>query len=392
MLLSSRKLVHINYNQLRYEADFRYALVHIRNNAEAIAFYHGEEPEKKEIKRRLGWVVTNFNYLIKWEVIIMALRRSHGYGAHFFPYLLMAPAYLRGELEYGDFIQAKFAFGMTEYALTFVINHIEYMAHWFAGISRLANFQSSMQEINRQGAERELKVAQKESEDIKTDAAAAGADYILLQQVNVKAPASERLLVEDLTLSVGSGQRVLVVGPSGCGKTSVLRVASGLWRPEIGQVERPPLGKLLFVPQKPYMLLGSLREQLCYPLPQDSFDDAALHEALKMVKLGQLVNRYPNMNVKQDWPRVLSLGEQQRLAFARLILNNPQFAVLDEATSALDVATEQCLYNILVERGIAMVSVGHRPTLAAFHDQVLELSGQGGWRLLPAAGYEFSTA
>eukprot|EP00931_Biecheleriopsis_adriatica_P034202 TRINITY_DN1977_c0_g1_i4.p1 TRINITY_DN1977_c0_g1~~TRINITY_DN1977_c0_g1_i4.p1 ORF type:complete len:716 (+),score=166.61 TRINITY_DN1977_c0_g1_i4:61-2208(+) len=389
LILSSHKLVKINYNQLRYEADFRYGLVHIRNNAEAIAFYQGEEPEKKETKRRLGWVVTNFNYLIKWEVIISVLRRSYGYAGNFFPYLLMAPAYLRGEIEYGEFIQAKFAFAMVESALSFVVINIDQMAHWWAGISRLAGFQSSMQEINRLGAEREKEAAQREHDDLE---AGTAADAILLHQVNVKAPASERLLVEDLTLSVGHGQRVLVVGPSGCGKTSVLRVASGLWQPEVGHVERPPVGKLLFVPQKPYMLLGSLREQLCYPLPQDSFDDATLQEALKMVQLGQLIDRYPDMTVKQDWPRLLSLGEQQRLAFARLVLNNPQFAVLDEATSALDVATEQRLYDILVQRGIAVVSVGHRPTLAAFHDQVLELSGQGRWRLLSAAGYEFNSA
>ncbi|CAK8988406.1 Uncharacterized ABC transporter ATP-binding protein sll0182 [Durusdinium trenchii] len=212
---------------------------------------------------------------------------------------------------------------------------------------------------------------------------------MLLRNVTVKAPGSELLLVEDLNISVGAGQRLLVVGPSGCGKTSVLRVASGLWEPSVGSVQRPPVGELLFVPQRPYMLLGSLREQLCYPLPQDSFDDDALRDTLKKVRLQKLVDRYPDLGVKQDWPRLLSLGEQQRLAFARLLLNAPRFAVLDEATSALDVNTEKLLYQILVERGVAVISVGHRPTLAEYHDQVLELSGAGTWRLVPAATYEF---
>lgn len=406
LIVSSRNLVKINYNQLRYEADFRYGLVHIRNNAEAIAFYQGEEPEKQETQRRLGSVVKNFNYLIKWEVIISVLRRSYGYAGYFFPYLVMAPAYLAGELQYGSFVQAKFSFSMVESALSFVVSNIDQMAQWWAGISRLAGFASSMQDINAKGEA--LKKVEKDTLDdatqkidivVEGDVAAAPKkikeeepEAIVLKGIRVTTPGSEQVLVDDLSLSLGNGQRMLVVGPSGCGKTSVLRVASGLWRPEAGSIERPPVGKLLFVPQRPYMLLGSLREQLCYPQPQGAFDDEQLREALKKVRLPQLIDRYPDLDVKQDWPRLLSLGEQQRLAFARLLLNEPQFAVLDEATSALDVKTEQALYNMLVEKGVSIISVGHRPTLAAFHDQVLELQGQGQWRLIPAASYEFGAA
>jgi len=153
-------------------------------------------------------------------------------------------------------------------------------------------------------------------------------------------------------------------------------------------VQRPPEGELLFIPQKPYMLLGSLREQLCYPQPPDRFNDDQLRHVLEEVRLGELVGRYPDLTVKQDWPRVLSLGEQQRLAFARLLLNAPRFVVLDEATSALDVATEHRLYELLLQRDMAFVSVGHRPTLTQYHDTVLELDGTGLWRLLPAAGYD----
>jgi putative ATP-binding cassette transporter len=145
---------------------------------------------------------------------------------------------------------------------------------------------------------------------------------------------------------------------------------------------------LLFIPQKPYMLLGSLREQLCYPLQPDRFSDEQLRHVLEQVRLPELVQRYPDLDIIQDWPRLLSLGEQQRLAFARLLLNSPLFVVLDEATSALDVATERHLYGLLAEREMAFVSVGHRPTLTAFHDTVLELDGTGNWRLLPAAGYD----
>jgi len=202
-------------------------------------------------------------------------------------------------------------------------------------------------------------------------------------------PRTNRLLVRDLSLEVTPNQRLLVVGPSGCGKTSFLRLVSGLWPPAAGSVERPPVGELMFIPQKPYMLLGSLREQLCYPQPPDRFSDEQLRHVLEEVRLPELVHRYPDLDIKQDWPRLLSLGEQQRLAFARLLLNSPRFVVLDEATSALDVATEKALYELLVEREMAFVSVGHRPTLTAYHDTVLELDGNAGWRLLPAAGYTF---
>jgi putative ATP-binding cassette transporter len=210
-----------------------------------------------------------------------------------------------------------------------------------------------------------------------------------VSHVDLVPPRSGRRLIHDLSLEVGPRQRLLVVGPSGCGKTSFLRLVSGLWPPAAGEVHRPPLGELLFIPQKPYMLLGSLREQLCYPQSPEKVSDGQLRHVLAEVRLPELVSRYPDLDIKQDWPRLLSLGEQQRLAFARLLLNGPRFVVLDEATSALDVTTEKALYELLVEREIAVVSVGHRPTLKEYHDTVLELDGTGAWRLMPAASYDF---
>jgi putative ATP-binding cassette transporter len=211
-----------------------------------------------------------------------------------------------------------------------------------------------------------------------------------LKGVDLVPPFSDRVLIKDLNLSLEPRQRLLVVGPSGCGKTSFLRLVSGLWPVQgDGEIQRPATGDLLFIPQKPYMLLGSLREQLAYPLESDRFADDQFQAVLGEACLPDLLNRYPDLDVKQDWPRLLSLGEQQRLAFARLLLNAPQMVVLDEATSALDVATERHLYELLCRREMSFISVGHRPTLTEFHDTVLELDGKGGWRLLPAAGYEF---
>ena len=373
LVFAGRRLVKINYDQLRYEADFRYGLVHIRNNAESIAFYSGEEPEQQETSRRLGSVVRNFNLLIIWQVIISAMQRSVGYAGVFFPYLVMAGPYFSGDIDYGRFIQAGFAFNMVEGSLLFVVNRIDELAQFTAGVGRLEGFQSKVEQVSRE-ASPELITSR---------------DAIVVRHADLTPPGGQQPILRDLSLSIGEADRLLVVGPSGCGKTSLLRMISGLWMPTRGVVERPETGELLFIPQKPYMLLGSLREQLCYPTDESRFSDDQLRHVLDEVNLGTLSARYPDLDVKQDWPRILSLGEQQRLAFGRLLLNAPRFVVLDEATSALDVATEDHLYALLRQRDLSVISIGHRPTLKAFHDTVLELSGDGDWRLIPATSYDF---
>ncbi|QNI95528.1 ABC transporter/ ATPase component [Synechococcus sp. A15-127] len=373
LVFAGRRLVKINYDQLRYEADFRYGLVHIRNNAESIAFYSGEEPEQQETARRLGSVVRNFNLLIIWQVIISAMQRSVGYAGVFFPYLVMAGPYFSGDIDYGRFIQAGFAFNMVEGSLLFVVNRIDELAQFTAGVGRLEGFQSKVEQVSREASPDRI----------------TSRDAIVVRHADLTPPGGEQPILRDLSLSIGEADRLLVVGPSGCGKTSLLRMISGLWMPTRGVVERPETGELLFIPQKPYMLLGSLREQLCYPTDEGRFSDDQLRHVLDEVNLSTLSTRYPDLDVKQDWPRILSLGEQQRLAFGRLLLNAPRFVVLDEATSALDVATEDHLYALLRQRELAVISIGHRPTLKDYHDTVLELSGDGGWRLLPATSYDF---
>ncbi|WP_392350772.1 ABC transporter ATP-binding protein/permease [Parasynechococcus sp.] len=373
LVVAGRRLVRINYDQLRYEADFRYGLVHIRNNAESIAFYSGEEPERQETTRRLGSVVRNFNLLIIWQVIISAMQRSVGYAGVFFPYLVMAGPYFAGDIDYGRFVQAGFAFNMVEGSLLFVVNRIDDLAQFTAGITRLEGFQSQVEHVSRQASPDR----------------GSGANSIVVRHADLTPPGANKPILRDLSLSISESERLLVVGPSGCGKTSLLRMISGLWAPSSGEVKRPDTGDLLFIPQKPYMLLGSLREQLCYPTDESKFSDDQLRHVLEEVNLSTLVERYPDLDVKQDWPRILSLGEQQRLAFGRLLLNAPRFVVLDEATSALDVATEDHLYQLLRQRDLAVISIGHRPTLTAFHDTVLEVNGDGSWRVMPATSYDF---
>jgi putative ATP-binding cassette transporter len=380
IVFASRKLVALNYQQLKLEADFRYGLVHIRDNAESIAFYRGEQQESREAERRLDGAITNYNRLIIWEALISVIQRSYDYFSRFLPWLVIAPIYFAKAVDFGVFGQASIAFSQVLFSVSYIVNNIDRLAAFSAAISRLEGFQGKVEEI---GGEAAAQLAREQA------GVSSGADAIVVSHVDLMPPRTQRLLIRDLSLSIDRSQRLLVVGPSGCGKTSFLRMVSGLWPPAAGQVQRPGAGELLFIPQKPYMLLGSLREQLAYPLPPDRFSDDQLRHVLQQVRLPDLVQRYPDLDIKQDWPRLLSLGEQQRLAFARLLLNGPRFVVLDEATSALDVSTERHLYDLLSEREIAFVSVGHRPTLTAFHDTVLELDGIGGWRLLPAAGYAF---
>ena len=378
LIIAGKNLVRIDYDQLRYEADFRYGLVHIRDNAESIAFYSGEEPEKAETQRRLSEVVNNFNLLIIWRVIIDVMRRSINYAGNFFPYLIMAIPYFAGEIDYGRFIQASFAFGMVEGSLFFIVNQIEELAKFTAGISRLEGFQSKVE-----------KVSNRITEDNNSELGITN-NSIIIKDADLYPPGSKKKIVLDLSININQNDSLLVVGPSGCGKTSLLRMISGLWKPIKANIHRPKTGDLLFIPQKPYMILGSLREQLCYPTDQNKFSDDQLRSVLKEVNLASLIDRYPDLTIKQDWPRILSLGEQQRLAFGRLLLNSPRFAVLDEATSALDIKTEEHLYSLLRKRDLAVISVGHRPTLIGFHESVLELGGDGSWRLQPSSSYQFS--
>ena len=378
IIFASKKLFKLNFDQLKYEANFRYGLVHVRNNAESIAFYSGEDEEYQEVNSRLKTVVKNFNLLIIWEALLRVLQRSTIYGSVFIPFIILSGPLIAGNMNYGEFSQARLNYQLLEGSLFFIIYKIEALARFSASIGRLEGFQSSIKEVKKLKSS-QYKNTVKENETI----------YI--KNVNVETPDKGKLLVKDLNLSVEYGESILVVGPSGCGKTSLLRVISGLWSTAQGEIFSPQKGDLLFIPQKPYMTLGSLREQLCYPLRTSRFSDDHLQAVLKEVQLPNLIERYPDLDIKQDWQRILSQGEQQRLAFARLLLNSPKFVILDEATSALDIKTEHYLYNLLKERNIALVSVGHRPTLQSFHDNVLKLTGKGNWSLIPSTNFDFNS-
>ncbi|KKI99262.1 ABC transporter ATP-binding protein/permease [Prochlorothrix hollandica] len=386
-VVAGGKLIAINYNQLRLEADFRYGMVHVRDNSESIAFYRGETLERQQILDRLGRAIQNFDLLIIWESIIMLFQRGYNYFTRIVPYLIVAPLYFAGQMDFGAIGQAYLAFFQVLGALSIVTNQIQDISAFGASINRLGALDERLQPVDGAGRDRSpAPTPQGDRSGIVTQVES----HVALDNLTLQTPNAEQTLIQGLSLALQFQDQLLVVGPSGCGKSSLLRAIAGLWTTGDGTITRPDSGEMLFLPQRPYMLLGTLRDQLIYPNPRNSIPEANILEALQQVNLVHLPDRLGGLDVERDWPTVLSLGEQQRLAFARILLTQPRYVILDEATSALDVANERNLYDLLQQRELLYISVGHRPSLLAYHQTVLELSTATTWRLLSAADYRFN--
>lgn len=364
------RLIRINYEQLRLEANFRYGLVRVRDNAESIAFYQGEGLERKQVTQRLLSAIKNFNLLIIWQALISLFQLGYNYFTRLIPYIIIAPLYLAGSLDFGAIAQASLAFGMVLSALSLVTNQIQNITEFAASINRLGEFYDA---LNDQSGAQETTVANQGT--IQTQIGPT----VALQNLTLSPPNSARILVENLSLQVAPENHLLIMGASGSGKSSLLRAIAGLWDSGQGIIQRPELEDLLFLPQRPYMILGSLREQLIYPSSQQNVDDEFLLEILQRVNLPDLAQRFQGLDSLENWSSVLSLGEQQRIALARVFINQPRYAILDEATSALDVNNEAELYQALVQLGTTYISVGHRPSLRDFHRQCLEVQAEGRW-------------
>ena len=370
-----RKLVNINFNQIQKEANFRFGLVRIRENSESIAFYQGEEQENQNLKRSFGEAFRNYNLLVLWEEIYLGLF-THAYD--FFPYVLpaiiIAPKVLSGDLEVGKVTEAAGAFAIIFRSLNFIVQRFQSLTAFAASVDRLSTLRAYLDHP---------KVIPGEVINYST-IDTIEQDRLALKDLTLQTPNYKRILVGDLSVELPQSEGLLIMGASGCGKSSILRAIAGLWNSGKGAIYRPDLSRMLFLPQKPYMILGTLRSQLIYPNDTLEVSEHQLNDALKKVNLADLAEQSGGLDVEKDWEEVLSLGEQQRLAFARVLINQPRYVILDEATSALDVKNEANLYNYLLNTHTTFVSVGHRTSLIKYHRLVLEIEEGQQWKLQEA--------
>lgn len=360
-IVFGRTLVGINFEQLKREADFRYGLIRVRDHAEAIAFYQGQAAESQEIWQRFLRVFSNFTHLIRWQLGLDLFQNSYQYITFLLPTFILAPRILAGELELGVSAQAGVAFRSILIALGLIVSQFEQLSNLAAAVTRLDELQNSIEKLQNSTHHRQTQLNRVENAAIS------------FQNVTLHTPDYQKILIQDLSFTVPFRESLLITGKSGVGKTSVLRALAGLWEAGTGTITYPK-SHILFLPQRPYMILGSLREQLLYPQPNTTISENELLQVLQQVNLTDLVERFNSLDSISDWGRVLSIGEQQRLAFARLLLQSPQYAILDEATSALDEANQTLLYQQLQKTDITYISVGHRSSLRSFHLWILELS------------------
>jgi putative ATP-binding cassette transporter len=358
-------LVQLNFNQQRFEADFRFNLVRVRENSEQIALLGGEPAETGRLLTRFGRVVDNFILIMDRTKKLTFFTAGYQQISIVFPYVVVSPAYFAGTMQLGGLMQTASAFNSVQTSLSFFITVYRQLAEWRAVIQRLSGFQLGAAAARAAAA----------STPVIEVAPEPGRAAVEIGDVAVNLPDGTPL-VSGAGISIASGDRVLVTGPSGAGKSTLFRAIAGIWPFGRGRIVVPSEAKLMMLPQRPYFPVGTLAAAVTYPAEAGAFSHERIAEALRAVELPALVER---LDEEAHWNRMLSLGEQQRLGIARALLQRPDFLFLDEATASLDEASEAALYRLLQERlpAATIVSIGHRSTLTAFHRRRLAFEPDG---------------
>jgi putative ATP-binding cassette transporter len=358
-------LVSLDFQQQRFEADFRFNLVRVRENSEQIALLQGESAERQRLSERFGRVVENWYGIMSRTKRLTAFTRSYSQAAVIFPYILVAPAYFADKIQLGGMMQTASAFSSVQTALSFFVSIYRTMAEWRAVVARLDGFEMAIASAAK------LATAASSINVVSS----TGSDKIDLKQLLVRLPNGTPLVSAD-NFSIRRNERTLVTGPSGAGKSTLFRAIAGVWPFGSGSIAIPAKAKLMMLPQRPYFPVGSLKAAIVYPAEASAFSSDQVRDVLVSVGLPQLASR---LEEEGHWNRMLSLGEQQRLGLARALLHAPQYLFLDEATASLDEASEAALYRLLQEKlpATTIVSIGHRSTLEAFHQRKVVLTRDG---------------
>jgi vitamin B12/bleomycin/antimicrobial peptide transport system ATP-binding/permease protein len=356
-----RRLIGLDFNQQRFEADFRFSLVRLRENSEGVALYSGEREELTGLRGRFAAVIGNWWQLMKKQKQLGWFTSFYAQLAIIFPYIVVSPRYFAGQIPLGGIFQTVSAFGQVQGSLSWFIGAYTNFATWKATVDRLIGFAATLDRVRTEAAE------------LDGERAGAPSRSLGVEALTIGLPKG-RTLLEPTSLELKPKQHVLVTGESGAGKSTFFRALAGIWPYWKGRIRLPEGAGLLFLPQKPYLPIGTLKHAVSYPEDKAKFQDSDVRDALQAVNLGHLTEQ---LERSENWAQVLSGGEQQRLAFARALLNKPDWLFLDEATAALPEGDQDRLYRLLKERlpGTTLVSIGHRQSLAEHHDRTLAWQG-----------------
>lgn len=356
-----KPLVRLGFDQEKFEANFRFGLIRIRENNDAIALYQGEPREAKLLDNKFESIRANWWSIMRVTRRLNVASNFYGQFAIIFPILVAAPRYFSGAIQLGTLMQISSAFGQIQGALSWFIDAFNQLASWKACVNRLAGFNAAVEKHSSQ-----------RSEIGRSDAADAA---VALTDLSISIP-NGRVLFHGVSQYIAPGERVLVAGPSGCGKSTLLRAIAGIWPYGAGDIGLQAGKQVLFLPQRSYIPIGNLLEALCYPQAPDHFSEEQMRSMLDICRLGHL---QPMLHKQANWSHWLSPGEQQRLAFARALLIKPDILFLDEATSALDDENEQLMYRLITESlpEVTIVSVAHRNSVARYHTRCWRFERQG---------------